>query len=189
MRKKSSKDWNWDGGRLSLDFINTVRDRKTGDRELLVDPADLAEWLVQTKLLDAEPDVSMRQLARAQALREAIDRLAVGFGGGNIEAADVDLLNECARVRPSAPELILGRGGSLEVRSAREKDPVGVALGKIAVDAIELLTAPRGMFRICAADDCGLRFEDRSPSRNRQWCSMKVCGNREKARLHYQRQK
>ncbi len=189
MRRKPSKDWNWDSGRISLDLVNTLRDRKTGNRELLVEPADLGEWLVQAGLCDVEPEVSARQVARARALRDAIDRLVVGLAGGRIEAADIDLLNELARVRPSASELVRGRDGSLEVRAAREKDPVGVALGKIAVDAIELLTAPRGIFRICAADDCGLRFEDRSPSRNRQWCSMKVCGNREKVRLHYQRQR
>ncbi|MFF7311540.1 CGNR zinc finger domain-containing protein [Streptomyces sp. NPDC008137] len=38
--------------------------------------------------------------------------------------------------------------------------------------------------RVCGADECALRFADRSPARNRRWCSMPRCGNRTKTRLH-----
>jgi predicted RNA-binding Zn ribbon-like protein len=60
------------------------------------------------------------------------------------------------------------------------------ALGRIALDAIELLTGGE-LLRVCAAHDCGIRFVDHSPARNRQWCSMRRCGNRTKARRHYGR--
>ncbi|WP_443053569.1 CGNR zinc finger domain-containing protein [Streptomyces sp. NBC_00285] len=41
--------------------------------------------------------------------------------------------------------------------------------------------------RVCGADRCALRFLDRSPARNRRWCSMSRCGNRTKVRLHQAR--
>ncbi|WP_279580827.1 ABATE domain-containing protein [Fodinicola feengrottensis] len=48
-------DWRWDGGRPSLDLVNTYRDRKTGGRELLATPANLAEWLRLAGYPDAQP--------------------------------------------------------------------------------------------------------------------------------------
>ncbi|MFH8834731.1 CGNR zinc finger domain-containing protein [Streptomyces lincolnensis] len=41
--------------------------------------------------------------------------------------------------------------------------------------------------RVCGADECALRFVDRSPARNRRWCSMSRCANRTKVRLHQAR--
>ncbi|SDN71592.1 CGNR zinc finger domain-containing protein [Lentzea jiangxiensis] len=42
-------------------------------------------------------------------------------------------------------------------------------------------------FKICPADDCQRAFFDRSRNRSRTWCSMQVCGNREKARTFRKR--
>jgi predicted RNA-binding Zn ribbon-like protein len=36
--------------------------------------------------------------------------------------------------------------------------------------------------KACRADDCRWAFADMSRNRSRQWCSMTICGNREKAR-------
>ena len=41
--------------------------------------------------------------------------------------------------------------------------------------------------KICPADDCRWAFFDRSRNRSRTWCSMQVCGNREKARAWRER--
>lgn len=41
--------------------------------------------------------------------------------------------------------------------------------------------------KICPADDCRWAFYDRSRNRSRTWCSMQVCGNREKARAWRER--
>ncbi|MFJ2967504.1 CGNR zinc finger domain-containing protein [Streptomyces collinus] len=50
-----------------------------------------------------------------------------------------------------------------------------------------LLTLVIRRVRVCGADECALRFVDRSPARNRRWCSMSRCGNRAKVRLHQAR--
>jgi len=44
-----------------------------------------------------------------------------------------------------------------------------------------------GRLRACANDDCRLFLLDRSRANRARWCSMAVCGNREKARRHYER--
>ena len=44
-----------------------------------------------------------------------------------------------------------------------------------------------GRLRACANDECHLFLIDRSKANAARWCSMAVCGNRMKARRHYQR--
>jgi hypothetical protein len=61
---------------------------------------------------------------------------------------------------------------------------VGVdALGSVLVAATRLVhTEHWDRIKICPAEDCLWAFYDRSRNRSRTWCSMRVCGNREKAR-------
>lgn len=44
-----------------------------------------------------------------------------------------------------------------------------------------------GRLRPCANDGCQLFLLDRSRANRARWCSMAVCGNRAKARRHYER--
>ncbi|MEU3501280.1 CGNR zinc finger domain-containing protein [Streptomyces hundungensis] len=44
-----------------------------------------------------------------------------------------------------------------------------------------------GRLRPCANEECQLFLLDRSRANRARWCSMAVCGNREKARRHYER--
>jgi predicted RNA-binding Zn ribbon-like protein len=44
-----------------------------------------------------------------------------------------------------------------------------------------------GRLRPCANEECALFLIDRSKAGGARWCSMAACGNRMKARRHYQR--
>lgn len=55
----------------------------------------------------------------------------------------------------------------------------------LAWDALEKTSA--GRLRPCANDDCRLFLIDRSKAATARWCSMAICGNRMKARRHYQK--
>lgn len=173
----------FDGGRPCLDLVNTLRDRWGDGRELLSDPAALGEWLRVSGHTDRKIAVTADDLVAARALREAIDRLTLAMNAPR--AADVRLLNSTAGPA-QAPQLWFDTDGRPRRRVRAPADPVRAAFAAIAVDAIELITTEPPV-RICAADDCGLRFLDSSPKRNRQWCSMSRCGNRAKARAHYAR--
>jgi predicted RNA-binding Zn ribbon-like protein len=52
---------------------------------------------------------------------------------------------------------------------------------------LELLRRDPGRARQCANPQCILQFYDTSRGGRRQWCSMALCGNREKAKRHYAR--
>jgi predicted RNA-binding Zn ribbon-like protein len=82
----------------------------------------------------------------------------------------------------SVPAIDDGRiGWTLSVAPDRE----------LAVRAIltwdALVRQSPGRLRPCANDECRLFLIDRSKANAARWCSMAVCGNRMKARRHYQR--
>ncbi|MFC6066505.1 CGNR zinc finger domain-containing protein [Streptomyces ochraceiscleroticus] len=62
---------------------------------------------------------------------------------------------------------------------------------RLAVEAVmawsALQEAKPGRLRPCANPECCLFLLDRSKTNRARWCSMAVCGNRMKARRHYQR--
>ncbi|XVQ14960.1 CGNR zinc finger domain-containing protein [Spirillospora sp. CA-255316] len=180
------REWVWDGGRCSVDLLNTVRDRVRGGRETLNSPDDLVGWLLRAGFAGIE-EAGPDDLANARRLRNAIDSaLFAAAEDRPVPHAAARVINEVAAAVPLAPRLTLDVAG----RPSRVPSgpAVATALAQVAVDAIELVTSPDvGLMRVCAADTCGLRFIDRSPARNRQWCSMRRCGNRAKAGRHYAR--
>jgi predicted RNA-binding Zn ribbon-like protein len=60
----------------------------------------------------------------------------------------------------------------------------------VARSAADLLvSSARTDVRECASETCSWLFLDLSPRRSRRWCSMKTCGNRDKVRRFYARQR
>jgi predicted RNA-binding Zn ribbon-like protein len=183
--------WYWLGGRPALDFVNTRRERWWRDVETLVTPGDLAEWLVQARLLVDQPEVDAALLRAARELREAIDVAVRGVLGGWSREADAALAT-IERWLPAAvvpDRLRLGSGAVPRLEPGAPADPGRYGLGLVARDAADMLgTDQRQRIRVCASDTCSARFYDRSPSGRRRWCSMQACGNVAKARRHRARQ-
>ena len=179
-------EWVFDGGRPSLDLVNTLRSRHADGVELLTGADALAEWFPLAGL--AVGEVTAGNVVAAKALRETVDRVLLAVAAGTApERMDVDLLNEAASAAPPPPaRLRIDDEGRPRREVPPSADPVASAFAVLAADAIDLATGDAAV-RVCAADDCGLRFCDASPRRSRQWCSMARCGNRAKARAHYAR--
>ncbi|MCZ0985962.1 CGNR zinc finger domain-containing protein [Streptomyces diastatochromogenes] len=187
--------WVWDGGRICLDFVNTLRFRwRTTPEETLRNPGDLSRWLQEAGLLTsgvtAMDPAATAVLASGLRLREALDRAVLAVADGLLPApGDVTLLNRSAAAAPRPALQLAVRDGRLEPAGTvnRACDPTA-SLALIAQDAVDLvLSAEIRRVRICGAERCALRFVDRSPARNRRWCSMSRCGNRTKVRLHQAR--
>ncbi|WP_410668298.1 CGNR zinc finger domain-containing protein [Amycolatopsis sp. cmx-4-68] len=177
-------EWAFDGGRPCLDLVNTLRARYAEGVEMLTGPDALAEWLSRAGFTTGEVPVTAGNVLAAKALREAIDRVLLA--DGLPAKMDIDLVNNAAAAAPAPPPRLTLADGRLRREVPAPKDPVATAFAALAADAIDLATSDAEV-RICAADDCGVRFCDASPRRNRQWCSMARCGNRAKARAHYAR--
>lgn len=185
--------WIWDGGRVCLDFANTLRNRwRTTPEETLREPGDLTGWLREARLLapGTTDPATATALASARRLRESVDRAVQAVADGRLPTSgDVTLLNRSAAAAPRPARQLVITDDRLEAAGATTlaTDPT-LALALIAQDAVDLLLSAEILrVRVCGADRCALRFLDRSPARNRRWCSMSRCGNRTKVRLHQAR--
>ncbi|UCF20680.1 MAG: ABATE domain-containing protein [Gemmatimonadota bacterium] len=191
------------GGRLSLDFANTVDNRPTeGRKELLNSYSDLIAWAEQAGVIEAEearvlgeegmsrPADADAALAAARDLREALFAIFSSIASGRgLPERSIAALNAALPAAMSALRLAAVDGG-FEWRWAPDRRGLDRMLAPLIRDAAELLTSPDlSRVRLCESETCGWLFLDQSRNRTRRWCDMSVCGNRAKARRHYQRKK
>jgi len=180
--------WVWYGGHACLDLVNTRRNREADAVEYLERPADLADWLGAAGLGTGQAQIDEALLADVLGLREAIDAgVRAAVTGQPFPAASLSELNAwLAAVPAQPPRLRLSGGVAILGSPARPRQPRQV-ISEIALDAAEMLgTELRDRLRICPGPGCGGRFADDSPAGRRRWCSMAVCGNRNKAATHRQ---
>lgn len=77
--------------------------------------------------------------------------------------------------------------GALQWRLEAPPDHIVAVRAVLAWSALE--EARPGRLRPCGNPECRLFLIDRSHGNRAQWCSMAVCGNRMKARRHYERKR
>jgi predicted RNA-binding Zn ribbon-like protein len=183
--------WYWLGGRSSMDFVNTLRERWWRNVETLVTPGDLVRWLERAGLLSGGAGVqpSPALLRHARELRESIDRALVGvIAGEPLPASALERIDAWLPEAVPRQTLVAGAPGAPVLCASPPSDPLRRALGELALDAAQMLgTEQRTRVRVCASDTCSARFYDRSPTAGRVWCSMRGCGNVAKARRHRMR--
>jgi predicted RNA-binding Zn ribbon-like protein len=81
-------------------------------------------------------------------------------------------------------------GGQFRWHWADASNRLDRLLWPVTRSAAELLTSSEvSLVRECASERCSWMFVDRSRTHRRRWCDMKTCGNRAKARRHYERRK
>jgi predicted RNA-binding Zn ribbon-like protein len=178
--------WYFLGGRASVDFTNTLRERWWRRVETLVTPADLGLWLERAGVVPEAVEAGAAALAAARELREAIDAAFQAAIEGEAPAAGCVAVID-AWVARARPPLALRLEGGRVVLGEREADgPAERALAALALDAARVLADPalRRRLRVCASETCSARFFDNSPAGRRQWCSMRACGNVAKARRY-----
>ena len=187
------------GGRLCLDFVNTVGNYLDPARreDYLTGYGDLVAWARQagaigddeaTALLRAaadRPAEAGATLERARALRDAIHDVAVAAAHDRpVAPDDLDRLNAFVGELLAASRLVAVDGGfALE----RVDDPAALdrVLWPIVCSAIDLFTSGEvGRVGECAGDACGWVFVDTSRSGRRRWCDMADCGNTAKVRRY-----
>ncbi len=186
-----------DAGRACLDFANT----RSLSADHLNSYADLLAFASQAELVTPQvfdwlraeavrrPTPAQATFQQAATLRDALRRVFLAIANDlRPEDADVAVLNVVlatslahACVRLEGPGDAYGWGWSGVDLTA--------PLWPIVRSAADVLTSEqeRPLVRECGASDCTWLFVDSTRNRSRQWCSMTSCGNREKARRHYQR--
>ncbi|MER3457132.1 MAG: hypothetical protein C4304_09720 [candidate division GAL15 bacterium] len=190
------------GGRLCLDFVNTVDWHGTDHpKEWLTSFDEFVQWAVHAGAVDrqtaeglmaagrARPAEAAGALREALALREAMYRIFAAVAAAREPPAD-DLEHLNRALARALPRLRLqARPGGFDWAWADdEATPLDRPLWPILASAAELLTSgDLARVRRCADDECGWLFVDMSRNRSRRWCAMEDCGNRAKARRLRQR--
>jgi predicted RNA-binding Zn ribbon-like protein len=166
---------------LVQDFVNT--EIPDWQRDDIATPEDLAEWLLGRGLLEPNEAVDAQTLAEAHSIRSALRELALANTVGGLpdarrEAVDASFaaLPLVVRLTGSTPALVPGVHGAAR----------GLAqLVAIVVEAQAAGVWPR--MKACRQETCGWVFFDGSRNRSSSWCSMQICGGREKARAYRRR--
>jgi predicted RNA-binding Zn ribbon-like protein len=200
----NQESWKFVGGRLCLDFINTVGGRaRTSNvlRDKLRHYGNLLDWSRSAGVINQSQARSLNRLAgsrrhdaqatlaRAVLLRESLYRLfKAAIEGRRPRPSDLNTLSA---------ELLVARAHQRLAHAAGafswawdDADPaLDRILWPISLSAADLLTSPdRLRLRHCEGTDCGWMFLDSSRNRSRHWCDMKDCGNRAKVRRFRKRQ-
>lgn len=153
-----------------LDLLNSRPLVDGEEQDALGDPAGGRRW--------AREHGGEGTLAELALLREARDLLRDVVRGERPPTALSPLLEGVRQV----PE-ITSDGLRWAVRTPPH--------ARLAVETVLAWAATEeqmpGRLRPCANDACRLFLLDRSRANRARWCSMAVCGNREKARRHYER--
>jgi len=201
---KAENNWKLESGWLCLDFVNTMEWHASDHPiESLTSYAALIGWArpigflpdrtVQQLLgtADQHPTEAARVLDRAVALREAIYHIFSAVAYGKIPAADDQSILNAEISRSMSQSCLVWNKATFGWERQGEDGDLDQMLWWIVRSASELLTSENiKRVGVCADDrGCGWLFYDTSRNGSRQWCSMRGCGNRAKARRHYEKVK
>jgi predicted RNA-binding Zn ribbon-like protein len=159
-------------------LVNTV-ERPDG-RDRLANPFDARPWLIDNDLLDADAELSDRDLGFVRDVREALRALLVGNGGGPPPtAADLAPLRRVAADGLARAEfgdhgevLLSATGGSVAER----------LIGLLLIMRDAQRDGSWSRLKACGNDECRWAFYDRSRNHGGTWCEMSSCGNKLKNR-------
>lgn len=182
------------GGRVCLDFANTLDWRTSDDpQELIPDYESFIAWAVRRGLLPAEAATQLRARARAnpssadQTMAFALSLRAKIWNIADTlrehRAIAIDVVNAMIAPLPSQPRLLERNGIYLhDLPSHDLRAPLWPVLWSLTS---VLTSSDATRIGCCQATGCGWFYVDESPNRTRMWCSSEVCGNRERARRAY----
>ncbi|GAA3573019.1 CGNR zinc finger domain-containing protein [Kribbella ginsengisoli] len=163
------------GGHVALDLLNTISWRLDPSRTIdrIATPEALAIWCAAVGLSGSDG-----QLERVVAVREvvygAVLPIAREMKAGDLAELQRPLVGALERATPTGARPLDWVGADLV-------DELVMAAGRL-VEREDL-----GRLRECQDSGCGWLFLDRSKNGSRRWCSSGDCGNRARARRHYQR--
>ena len=165
------------GEPLALDLLDTEWVAGATPVDLLATPEGTRAWLDAAGF--AATPASGAAGAALGAARQAIRDVVSGGGAAATERLNAVLGHGRQR---------LSLGPDLSPRRQLEVgDPAWRPAVAAAVNLLELLDRAPDRVRRCQNPGCVLWFYDTSRNGTRRWCSMAVCGNRAKARRHYDR--
>jgi predicted RNA-binding Zn ribbon-like protein len=195
------KDFVFVGNHPCLDFINTELVMNSTPTDLLERFEDLVDWLVKTHTLskkDAEArsgelrqDHKIQILAQAKTFRTTLRRMVEHIVNDNrVPESAVTAINQLLRACSGYRELARTRSNAFKEVFIASADSKDAFLASLAIFASDLLrTADLTLIKKCKNPACVLYFYDTTKNHARNWCSMQLCGNREKVAAYFRRKR
>jgi predicted RNA-binding Zn ribbon-like protein len=164
-------------------FVNTLDIER--ERDELYSPETLKGWMVRHGLLSSAISVDEIEFKEWIAFREALRALLRKNGGGRLDRGVIRQLNRLA----DNLNLKIGfdpDGGAL-LRPAKTHGGAR-AMGEMLLIVLNAVSdGSWWRLKSCSEANCLWAFYDSSKNRSARWCSMSVCGSREKARAYRKR--
>ena len=203
-KKKTICDLKRLGGRLCLDFINTLDWRGARQPvEYMHSYEDLALWSRCAGVAGESEVAALLQTARADAakadrivkgavkLRETLHRIFYAIIQGRAPApGDLTAFNTSLSKTMKHSRIVAVKDGYMW-DSNHDKGALDWVLNPVIRSAADLLVSSDELKRVktCLDTACGWLFLDTSRNQSRRWCDMKDCGNRAKASRFYQKRR
>jgi predicted RNA-binding Zn ribbon-like protein len=170
--------------RLVQAFINTI-DLEGGADETR-DPETLRRWLRGRALIGESDSVGQADVRLVIQVREALRALARANHAGIPDESAVEKLNRCAE----GLRLTVRFEGDGRARLEPTLPGVDGAVARIlGIVYASMVDGSWVRLKACRRGSCQWVFYDRSKNHSSNWCSMRICGNREKARTYRMRSK
>ena len=168
---------------LVRDFVNTC-DLEEG-LERLESPAATRRWLVERNVLAQNARVTGGDVRRLIDVREALRELLLVNNGIRVDTRRAAGVLDDAACRAGLAVRFMHGGGARVQPSARGVDG---AIGWILASAAGAMAEGTWTrLKACRSNLCRWAFYDGARNQSRVWCSMRICGNREKARTFRRR--
>jgi predicted RNA-binding Zn ribbon-like protein len=165
---------------LMQDFLNTIDIESETD--LISSPDALAAWLAEEGLVDAASKLPVEEHRRVLELRERLRDALEATTHGASPRRTHERLDKIAAEVPL--RVRFGDGAHLEPAGRRPAPALGPLLATV-YDA--LAEEAVGRLKVCRNEGCRWAFYDTSRNRSGVWCSMAICGNRQKGRVYRRR--
>lgn len=187
------------GNQLVLDFLNTRPVQNGQPKELLPDFSALLRWLKAAGLLSSrkaadlqrqwgKSDGARRVVEAMQQFREKLRKEVLAWEQGNaIRHSTLEELNRLMDEHPMRTR-IRTEGGALSKELYFETRRPQDLFAPLAYSA-SILLADVNLDRVRKCNQCVLHFYDTSKKGTRRWCSMQLCGNRQKVAAYAARQR
>jgi predicted RNA-binding Zn ribbon-like protein len=197
-------------GSLGIDFLNSRAIPVDSVVDWIADGEGLLNWLRQAGLLTSgdistiksnfRPPQLDEAARRARELREWFRDFVKTYEGkplspralGKLKPVN-DLLGLDHAFWSIVPAASSEKNdgfipGSFELRRRRHWRTFESLLVPLAEEIAKVICGANFTFiKACQGKNCILSFYDETPRHKRRWCSMAVCGNREKQRAHRER--
>jgi predicted RNA-binding Zn ribbon-like protein len=195
------QDFLFVGNHPCLDFINTELVMNSTPTDLLETFEDLVDWLVNSQTLskkDAEArsgelrqDQKPQILAQAKTFRTTLRRMVESIVNENrVPESAITAINQLMRPCSGYRELARTRSNAFKevfIASADSKDAFLASLAIFASDLLRMVDLT--LIKKCKNPACVLYFYDTTKNHARNWCSMQLCGNREKVAAYFRRKR